>query len=897
MMERRQKQNYWARVIDRAKVYEDKCDLRKSYLDMKNCASVSIAFAENVDEFYNFGEMRGVLGRGGGRPMTAGDLLAMKRRRNNRHGGDKTPSSRRTQGVGFGGFGGEGGASYGWEFPTPSSRSGTGSPFASPKSRDFSRGNFSPKSLRTDKSSSSLRRQTFNAPLFSPPQPVHVGGGGSVFSTDGSSTVVTSEMKKAEQDRNEDDEPALSSDNDDDDGNGERDGALANTYRPHSALVVSATTEAISSLREKEPMSMSALIKTGSLSTLDMDGAGDLRPTNTGFGIRQIMKRDSELVDLLGDLAEEDGEQHGKRTRKNIIMTGRHSAIGDGNAMPVYEKHEDIEADRHFELNDIQKGRRGVILGQDVDSNLQPKHKKEMRDLIEADRTITMIEEKALRKQEMEDGKTRRRVQADWMWNLVASKYARILGEEFKTRLRARDSANKRNDAARKIQEAWRVYYEPIQTEKKRRIQVTLMKFSFRLLARLSRVRMRLAKRRVLKFYSDFSRQRFAFVMVKFRYNCTKLQRRIRSYHQCTKARILVLSMLWNDIEPHIKLAIEKAISTHVHGSYSDKWKGHISLSRFPELAQKINTVTTKCVALKKTIQKGINTVGATLPALILEEKRMRAEYHKKMGKGRKQSAIGRAMSEVSQKSMVPEAEKTKVIKQWLTKRRSVHGEYGWNLTRGGKVKATQLNMGNAAKMISGELDIRDHVEYTNNKILWPTFLMLTDEEGMEEFKEMVTEAVTLAINKKNDEIQAMVKKRMESEMDKTALKLGDLPGGYRWISEDDKGGGGKKKGNGTPSGGRKSSSKPEVFGGVHGTDEVFVMNSAPVGTPTSKVADKNKRGGGREGGGEGGGGGGRGRRTKRVVEPKKKKVTAPPVSKTHALAAPKPLTLEVPDF
>jgi len=356
---------------------------------------------------------------------------------------------------------------------------------------------------------------------------------------------------------------------------------------------------------------------------------------------------------------------------------------------------------------------------------------------------------------------------------------------------------------------------------------------------------------------------------------------------------VLVLSVLWNKIEPEIKASIEKAINTHLHGSYSDKWKGHISLARFPELAQKINTVTTDCVALKKTIQKGVNTVTATLPALLAEEKRLRAEYLKKMGKGKRQSAIGRAMSEL--KSIVPEAEKTNVIKRWLTNRRSDHGEYAWNLTRGGKVKATQLNMINAAKMISGELDIRDHVEYTNNKIRWPTFLMLTNEDGVEEFREMVTEAIAIAIEQRNKEIQAMVRKRLQSEMKKEALKLSELPGGYRWIKEEDIKGGGKKKEN-LPKGKRH---KTEVFGGGGEGEQGLVMGSTPIGTPTNNLSDKNKRGGG-----GGGGGDGEGKkkkktssRTKRVVEPKKKRAQMLPVTKTHTLAAAKPITLEVPNF
>ena len=117
---------------------------------------------------------------------------------------------------------------------------------------------------------------------------------------------------------------------------------------------------------------------------------------------------------------------------------------------------------------------------------------------------------------------------------------------------------------------------------------------------------------------------------------------------------------------------------------------------------------------------------------------------------------------------------------------------------------------------------------------------MLTDEEGKEEFREVVTDAVALAISRKNNEIQAMVKKRLETEMNQAALRLVDLPGGYRWINEEDIKGGGKKKN----TGGKKQ--KPEIFGGLaEDTGGGLVMGSGPIGTPTANVSDKNKRGGG----------------------------------------------------
>ena len=83
---------------------------------------------------------------------------------------------------------------------------------------------------------------------------------------------------------------------------------------------------------------------------------------------------------------------------------------------------------------------------------------------------------------------------------------ARVVAK-FPDYLIAEHDRRAQNKAASKIQIAWEKYYAPIRAKKKKRLQVTLMKFSFRLLSRLARARMRIAKRRVLSFYTDFSRQ------------------------------------------------------------------------------------------------------------------------------------------------------------------------------------------------------------------------------------------------------------------------------------------------------------------------------------------------------------------------------------------------------
>ena len=123
--------------------------------------------------------------------------------------------------------------------------------------------------------------------------------------------------------------------------------------------------------------------------------------------------------------------------------------------------------------------------------------------------------------------------------------------------------------------------------------------------------------------------------------------------------------------------------------------------------------------------------------------------------------------ADVSYKGIVPEAEKMQAMKVWLTTRRALHGDYGWALTRGGNVEARQLDMLNASKIISGELDIRDHVDYKVNKINWPTFMMLTDQKGLKEFRDMIEACCYTAINRKNNEIQTLVKARLATELAK----------------------------------------------------------------------------------------------------------------------------------
>ncbi|GMI00592.1 hypothetical protein TrVE_jg2463 [Triparma verrucosa] len=577
-----------------------------------------------------------------------------------------------------------------------------------------------------------------------------------------------------------------------------------------------AATLAMATQRRRDILSVRDLATSGSLTTLSMAGTGKLLPSSSIK--RAAEAEDKEAQDFIYD---DDGEE------ENLVAT-----------MTAKELNE-IQENRRFALNQHMGEHKT-----DVDRNLTPLQKREMRQMMEEARKQDLINRNMSKAELRAEEQRYIGCVKSWLVNVVLHKHMQNFKKHFDSNLEAGLERQRRNVAAKKIQETWEAYWAPFRTEKKKRIQVTLMKFSFRLLSRLARARIRIAKRRVLAFYKDFSRQRFAFVMVKFRFNCVKLQRRIRSYGQCTKARLLVLSMLWNKLEPGIKNKVEKELDTAGNGPNSSRWKVKVSLPRFPELSQQINSVTEDTIGLKKTIQKGVNAVSATLPQLLQEAKRKEAK-DKLKGK-RRNTHLMAADQDVSYKGVVPEADKMDAMKSWLTARRTIHGEYGWQLTRGGSVEAKQLNMHNAAKIISGELDIREHVDYKVNKIDWPTMMMITDKTEMSDFKVVIEESVKIAINRKNNEIQRLVKARLKKELAKQAVKLSELPGGYRYHTDTGEGGGGvgggspaRGEGGGGIGGGRGK--RTTTFDGVGDQKEKNVY-SVGAGVSKDVVAGGSKR-------------------------------------------------------
>lgn len=341
-----------------------------------------------------------------------------------------------------------------------------------------------------------------------------------------------------------------------------------------------------------------------------------------------------------------------------------------------------------------------------------------------------------------------------WLIASSASEYVTRLSRKFEEAKAARANRQRQNAAATIIQVHWEKYFAPIRARKKHTVQLALMKFSFRLLAKLAVIRKRLAKKQVVRFYSDFSRQRFAFVMVKFRYNCVKLQRKIREHLECTRARIFVLNKLWLVVEGLVRdrVAMEVDESSGLSGHFvaAASVPKRLTGQTYPELAKRINKAMADAILLRKTINMGLKAVATAKQhvALFGEEGAM---------------AGGSKMGGIGEGFIVPEALRLQILKTYLTKRRSDHGSAAQIFARSIDVKAKQVDVHSAGLILQGALDVRSHIDYTVKKHTWPMLMLYSVKK--EVFFNIVQETVRDEIIRRNKALELSVKARLEEEL------------------------------------------------------------------------------------------------------------------------------------
>ena len=400
--------------------------------------------------------------------------------------------------------------------------------------------------------------------------------------------------------------------------------------------------------------------------------------------------------------------------------------------------------------------------GGDNTDDPTPLERRRLADAHAHARKVTLLNARAEKAKDKARSEEVAKVCEGWLVAVNSANYARRLRKKFDNAKDRQAKEKMRNDKARMIQRAWEKFFAPIRARKSKNVQLALMKFSFRLLAKLAVIRKRLAKKRVMRFYADFSRQRFAFVMVKFRYNCVKLQRKIREHLECTRARVVALNKLWLVVESLVRDRVamevdaESGLTLHVAPAAAPK---RLTGQTYPELARRINKAMVDASLLRKAINRGLKAVAT-------------AKQHERLfGDAEGGGAAGGGGGGgggwggggFGDCFIVPEAIRLQTIKTYLTKRRAEHGAAAYIFARSIDVKAKQVDIQSAGLILQGTLDVRSHIDYTVKKHEWPMLMLYSVKK--ETFFTLVQELVRDEIIRRNKALEVSVKARLEREL------------------------------------------------------------------------------------------------------------------------------------
>lgn len=109
-----------------------------------------------------------------------------------------------------------------------------------------------------------------------------------------------------------------------------------------------------------------------------------------------------------------------------------------------------------------------------------------------------------------------------------------------------------KHDAARVIQRKYKKYIRQIRLLQTIMTRQKLHSVEWRCKLWVKCVRRRLASRQLRKFFNDFAVQQVAYIIFTFRYRVVRVQRMMRSFLLCKKARRQVLEKMWGRLERRV---------------------------------------------------------------------------------------------------------------------------------------------------------------------------------------------------------------------------------------------------------------------------------------------------------------------------------------------------------
>ena len=300
-------------------------------------------------------------------------------------------------------------------------------------------------------------------------------------------------------------------------------------------------------------------------------------------------------------------------------------------------------------------------------------------------------------------------------------------------------------------------------------LEKILSKVLWRLRLFLRCVRRKLARKQVICFFSDFGLRRMAFVVNKFRSNVLRLQHICVAYNACTKARMELLQLKWEDIERKICIQVNEerhAASLLFQGRLRDEaTSGSIMLdvnkSKLPMLAYKVNRTTEQATGLQRdmkvTFDKVLNLQVEREAVMMLKPKGLRKMLDPKVAN--------------EKRDIVPEDIRTDLQREFISERRGLHVKK--INTREDKTKKQKETVG--IEDVQRILEFRkDSNEDDGDRALeWTTMMVVTGDAAMS-YKAIAEKQIRKYLKQQEEED----KKRMDRIMQKYHLEDQDESGG-----------------------------------------------------------------------------------------------------------------------
>ena len=145
--------------------------------------------------------------------------------------------------------------------------------------------------------------------------------------------------------------------------------------------------------------------------------------------------------------------------------------------------------------------------------------------------------------------------------------------------------------AAKVIQKSWKKFIRSLKLKQAAVIRQKLSHCEWRVLMWYRCTKRKMQAQLLRTFFKDFAVQQVAYIMFTFRYRVVRVQRMVRSFLQCKRARKQVLEKLWYKLEKKVSSSEESAFKKRKN-------------SVIPALGSKLEAASSRFEAMERLMKK-----------------------------------------------------------------------------------------------------------------------------------------------------------------------------------------------------------------------------------------------------------------------------------------------------